>query len=92
MENNEQKQPVHVWQIGPDGTEYYAARSEQEMKAWYRQTVGVDAESDLAEHFEEIKNLDVKFPYNSDGEVRNVTWRELIAESVLPCQLATGYV
>lgn len=26
---------VRVWQIGTDGTEYYAARSEEEMKAFY---------------------------------------------------------
>lgn len=82
---------IRVWQIGPDGTEYYAARSEQEMRDWY-QTITDTAEEDLRDYFEEVDDIDREFEFNDDGEVRKVTWRKLAEECAeLPCQLSSSY-
>lgn len=88
------EKPVRVWQIGPDGTEYYAARSEEEMKAYYRQIVGDDesCDEDLRDHFEEVKDLDAEFDFNDDGEKTRTTWRKLAEDQAhLPTQISTGY-
>ena len=87
---------IRVWQIGPDGTEYYAARSEQEMRDWYRALFGpgeqIDCEEDLRDHFEEITDIDAEMDFNDDGEKKRTTWRKLAEEyAELPCQLSTGY-
>jgi len=90
---NAAQSPIRVWQIGPDGTEYYAARSEKEMRAYYRHNSDpATCESDLREEFHEVTDLDEQFEFNDDGEKKLTTWREL-AESagVLPCQISTGY-
>jgi hypothetical protein len=92
----EDDRPIRVWQIGPDGTEYYAAHSEEEMKRYYRNVLGPrdreTAEDDLIHHFEEVENLDEEFEFDDDGEKATTTWRKL-AESgaALPCQISTGY-
>jgi hypothetical protein len=85
---------VRVWQIGPDGTEYYAAHSEEEIKAYYREICGSEehCEEDLRDHFEEVDGLDVEFDYNDDGKMIRTTWRKLAEDSVLPAQLSSGYV
>jgi hypothetical protein len=85
--------PVKVWQIGPDGTEYYAAHSEEEMKKYYREICGSEehCEEDLREHFEEITNLDAEFDFNDEGEKKRMTWRKLAEDQELPCQISTGY-
>lgn len=90
------EQQIHVYLIGSDGTEYYAASSEQQMRDWYAKTVGDDSvEEDLREHFEEVTEIDAKFPFNDDGEMRETSWRELAQEmrqaGHWPCQLSTGY-
>jgi len=83
---------IKVWQIGPDGTEYYAARSEQEMRDWYRLHSPDTADEDLSQHFEEVEDIDSKFEFNDDGEIRKVSWRELAEECAeLPNQLSSGY-
>jgi hypothetical protein len=89
--------PVRVWQIGPDGTEYYAAFSEEEMKKYYRELCDTEdhCEDDLRDEFEEVTGagLDIEFNFNDDGQVEKTTWRKL-AESFrehLPCQISTGY-
>jgi|ERR1700733_6382708 len=88
--------PVRVWQIGPDGTEYYAAHSEEEMKRYYRALLGPgnrgDAIHDLKHNFKEVGDLDEEFEFDDDGEKKTTTWRKL-AESagVLPCIISTGY-
>lgn len=90
------KPPVRVWQIGPDGTEFFAAYDEAEIKRFYRQMFGSkekkQANQDLAHHFQEVTDLDQKFEFNDDGEKKMTTWRQL-AESAgkLPCQISTGY-
>ena len=82
---------VKVFQIGPDGTEYYAARSEEEMREWYK-TISDTAEEDLRDYFEEVTDIDTKFQFNDDGEVRSVSWRDLAMECAeLPCQLSSSY-
>jgi hypothetical protein len=85
--------PVRVWQIGPDGTEYYAAHSEEEMKQWYRENVGDEsAEGDLRDYFEEVTDLDAEFDFNDDGEKTRTTWRKLAEDQAhLPTQISTGY-
>jgi hypothetical protein len=83
---------IRVWQIGPDGTEYFAARSEEEMRAYY--TLQSDtAEEDLRDHFEEVENMDAEFDFDDDGEKKRMTWRKLAEEHLgcLPCQISTGY-
>lgn len=94
----ERIQNVRVWQIGTDGTEYYAASSVKEMKRWYMQLAGTNKddharhERDLREHFEEVEDIDAEFDFNDDGEKRITTWRKLAQEcKELPCQLSTGY-
>jgi len=82
---------IRVWQIGPDGTEYYAAHSEEEMKSYYRSLGTPECEDDLRDHFEEVTDLDAEFDFNDDGVMRRTTWRKLAEESYLPCQLSTGY-
>jgi hypothetical protein len=80
---------VRVWQIGPDGTEYYAARSEEEMKAYYRLNSDPETcESDLAEEMQEVLDLDNEFPFDDDGEKVMTTWRKLTEScKTLPCQI-----
>jgi hypothetical protein len=86
---------IKVWQIGPDGTEYYAARSEAEMREWYLKEAAVaeEAEEDLRDHFEEVTHLDAEITFNDDGEIRQTTWRKLAEEHAehLPTQISTGY-
>ena len=89
---------IRVWQIGPDGTEYYAAFSEQEMRSFYRSLLGSrpedqrEAEHDLKHHFDEVENLDEEFEFNDDGQKLITTWRKLAATATsLPCQISTGY-
>ena len=87
------EQVIRVWQIGPDGTEFYAARSEEEMLAYYRlNSDPATCESDLRDHFEEVTNLDEEMQFDDDGEKKLTTWRKL-AESAteFPCQISTGY-
>lgn len=84
---------IRVWQIGPDRTEYYAAHSEEEMRAYYRlNSDPATCESDLADEMQEVINLDEEFVFDDDGEKVKTTWRKL-AEScgTLPCQISTGY-
>jgi len=84
---------VKVFQIGPDGTEYYAAHSEQEMRDWYAKTVGgPEAAEDLQSYFEEVTDIDVEFNFSDEGKERRMTWRQLVLEcDELPCQISTGY-
>ncbi len=83
---------IMVWQIGPDGTEYYAARSEQEMRDWYKGLSPDTAEEDLRDHFERVEDIDAEFDFNDDGEMKRTTWRKLAEECTeLPCQISTGY-
>lgn len=89
-------QTIRVWQIGPDGTEYYAAHSEEEMKRFYRQLLGprdkAIADDDLSLYFEEVTDLDEEFDFNDDGEKTKTTWRKLAESSgELPTQISTGY-
>ena len=85
---------IHVWQIGPDGTEYYAARSEEEMKDWYRKNSDPEiCEDDLRDDFEEVTNLDQEFDFTADGITRKITWRKLVEDlTELPTQISTGYL
>ena len=84
---------IRVWQIGPDGTEYYAAHSEQEMREYYLNIVGREmGEEDLRDYFEEVTGLDIEFDFNDDGEKKRTTWRKLAEKcDELPCQISTGY-
>lgn len=84
---------IRVWQIGPDGTEYYAAHSEQEMREYYKTLVDEETwTEDLRDYFEEVTDIDKEFNFNDDGEHRKTTWRQLAQEcTALPCQLSTGY-
>lgn len=90
-----EKKAVRVWQIGPDGTEYFAAHSEAEMRAYYRLNSDPDTcEEDLRTCFEEVSGLDLdrEFYFDDDGEKTKTTWRKLAEEcSHLPCQIGTGY-
>jgi hypothetical protein len=82
---------VRVWQIGPDGTEYYSAHSEEEMKKYYR-SLGTDTcEEDLRDHFEEVTDLDAEFEFDDDGERSRTTWRKLAESMPIPTQISTGY-
>lgn len=87
------EQAVRVWRIGLGGTEYFAAHSEEEMKAYYRLNSDPDiCEEDLRENFEEVLNLDEEFEFNDDGTMSKTTWRKLAEEATsLPCQISTGY-
>ena len=89
------KSNIRVWCIGPDGTEYYAAHSEEEMRDFYVGLVGKEeAERDLAEHFEEVPQaaLDVEFQFDEDGNKIMTTWRKLIDSAItIPTQISTGY-
>jgi len=87
------KKGLRVWVIGSDGTEVYAAHSEEEMKQYYREMCGTEeyCEEDLRDNFTEITNLDAEFEFNDDGNTITTTWKKLAEESHLPCQLSTAY-
>lgn len=85
---------IHVYIIGPDGTEVYAAHSEEEMKNYYRKLCGGEnfCEHDLKHHFSEIKDIDSEFvTVNEDGQQFITTWRKLAKLANIPNQLSTGY-
>jgi hypothetical protein len=88
-----ENESIRVFQIGPDGTEYFAAHSEEEMRAYYRLNSDPDTcESDLADEFQEVTNLDEEFDFDDDGEKVRTTWRKLAeSASKYPCQISTGY-
>lgn len=89
------KRQVRIWCIGSDGTEYYAAHDEAEMREFYIGMVGKSqAEEDFAACFKEVPDsqLDESFIYYDDEERMRTTWRELISQKmVIPTQIATGY-
>ena len=89
---------VRVWCIGSDGTEYFAAHSEEEMRQYYIDLMGTggrdQAEDDLLNYFDEVpeEELDVEFNFNNDGTLERTTWRKLVAEEIdVPTQISTGY-
>jgi hypothetical protein len=84
---------VRVWQIGPDGTEYYAAHSEEEMKSYYRDLCGSEeyCEDNLKNYLEEVTDLDREFQFNDDGKITKTSWRKLAEEAQLPTQLSSSY-
>lgn len=86
------EQEVHVYCIGSDGTEMYAAHSREQMEEWYRK-ISHNAEEDLRNHFSEITDIDrpVTFKNEEMGYLETTTYRQLALESDLPTQLATGY-
>jgi hypothetical protein len=86
-------QTIRVWQIGPDGTEYFAAHSEEEMRAYYRLNSDPETcEGDLKDDFQEVSDLDEEFEFDDDGENKITTWRKLADSATeLPCQVSTGY-
>jgi len=91
------KEDIRVWCIGPDGTEYYAAHSEAEMRQFYIEMVGKEqAEEDFAADFTEVPSskLDEEFDeLDESGKViGRTTWRKRIAvETRIPTQIASGY-
>lgn len=86
-------EPRRVWQIGPDGTEYFVAHSEEEMKAYYRLNSDAETcESDLRDEFQEVTDLDETFAMNDDGKETQTTWRKLADSATqVPSQISTGY-
>lgn len=86
------EQQVHVYVIGSDGTEVYAAHSTEEMKEWYRK-ITPDHEEDLTHNFSEIADIDtpMKFKNEETGEIETTTYRQLALDNDLPGQLLTGY-
>lgn len=85
---------VRIWCIGGDGTEYYAAHSEEEMRQFYVWLVGKeDAERDMADHFSEVPQsaMDVEFDWDDDGKKIKTTWRKQVEGAHIPCQISTGY-
>lgn len=87
-------EPIRIWCIGDDGTEYYAAHSEEEMRSYMIETLGrEEAERSMEERFEEVPDseMDAPFQFNDDGEMRTTTWRQLAAEGIVPRQVSTGY-
>ena len=84
---------IRIWQIGPDGTEYYAAHSEEEMKTYYREICGTEkhCEDDLRDHFEEVTEIDREIEYSDEGIVKRTTWRKVAENLTLPTQISTGY-
>ena len=84
---------IHIYRIGSDGTEYYAAHSEEEMRQYYREICGTEdyCEEDLKERFEEVTDIDTEFDYSEDGKKIKTTWRKLAEASQMPCQISTGY-
>lgn len=85
---------IGVWQIGGDGTEYYAANSEQELRDFYIGLVGKEqAEEDFTDEFRKLTDseMDAEFDFNDDGDVRRTTFRKLANDAVLPTQISSGY-
>ena len=84
-----------VWCIGPDETEYYAARSETEMKEYYISLVGEQqAKDDFEDHFELVpeSKMDAEFDFHPEnGDVTQTTWRKLLRDAILPSQVSSGY-
>lgn len=87
------EQEVHVYVIGSDGTEVYAAHSREQMEEWYRKTGSDYAEEDLRDHFEEIADIDTPMIFKNEesGNLETTTYRALALDSDLPTQLLTSY-
>lgn len=87
---------IRVWCIGPDRTEYYAARSEAEMREYYTALVGKEtASEDFADYFEEVTDEELDYEFDFQDEERGAiktTWRkEAALYSELPVQIGTSY-
>ena len=86
------KSNIRIWCIGSDGTEYYAAHSEEEMCKWYIATVGAEmADEDLREYFRELspEEMDAEVIFGDERAV--TTFRKLAEACELPTQISTGY-
>lgn len=83
---------VKVWSVGED-SELYAAKSEQELRAYLDETLGKeDAAEAVAAHFEELTDLDDEREFYCDGEVKWLSYRQLIAmNDPAPTQISTSY-
>ena len=89
-----QMKAVRVWIVGGDGTEYYAAHSEEELRAFYIRMVGAEqAELDFADGLEEVQQADMEaeIEMDDDGEKRRTTWRKELEGAAIPSQISTGY-
>ena len=91
---DEAKQPVRVWNIGPDGTEYYAARSEQELRDMYLLMVGEkQASEDFADDsFRELTASELNAVFTNAETDEPLTLRQIAERSALPTQICSGYL
>lgn len=83
---------VKVWSVGED-SELYAAKYEQELRAYLEETLGKeDAAEAFAAHFEEVTDLDEEREYDDDGQKKWLSYRQLIAmNGPVPTQISTSY-
>jgi hypothetical protein len=90
---------MKVFCIGPDGTEYYAANSAEEMRTAYIELVGAEqAEQDFKGGFKEIaeEEMDSEFFHGEEDEDGGytqelTTWRKLAEDALPGTQISTGY-
>lgn len=87
--------PVRVWCIGPDQTEYFAAHDEVELRQMYVDMVGEEqTNEDFSAHYEEVPQsaMDALLDWtDEEGRRIKITWRQIINEAYVPCQVSTGY-
>lgn len=84
---------MKLFMIG-EHSEIYAASSESEMRKYFVELVGEEeAESSIADLFEEIPEslFDKEFKYDDDGKIRTTTWRKELKGVDEPTQMSTGY-
>jgi hypothetical protein len=77
----ERELKARVWCIGASRTEYYAARSEEELREFYAEMAGRKrAEEDFAAYFEEVpeSQLNTEIELNEDGMTIKTTWLKLV--------------
>lgn len=81
-----------VWCIGSDRTEYFAARSEEEVRTLYIGMVGDEqATEDFEACFLEVTDYDKEFDFDEDGTKIRTTWRKLLDDVTTPTQVSSGY-
>jgi hypothetical protein len=85
---------MRVWCIGSDGTEFWAARSEEEMRECYIAEVGESqAKEDIEDGFDELSDerMDEEFDFNDNGKTVRTTFRKLAEKAEPGSMLSTGY-
>lgn len=86
--------PLKVWSIGEE-SELFAARSEEEVRAFYTELVGQDEATEAFESDFTERDLAEEREFDFDGVKKTMTLAELLrnvhAHTDMPNQVSTSY-